>query len=181
MILLKKYTHIKGFTLIEVLASILILTGLIAIVVQISYGNTQRMKKAKQLEKIAYLLEIKMLELEQQLKLDGNISGSGEGDFKNEDNYFWSYETKPFVLPNPQVLLSLVQIPEDNLNMRMAQVLTDVFSKSIVELKLTVHYRGKRGKELQYSLVSYFVNYKYVPDFVAQNIRKFIPENTLGL
>ena len=169
----------KGFSLIEVLASILVLAGLISVVVQLSYGNTRRMKKARQLEKIAGLLELKMRELEEEFKGKKIIQlpDQDEGDFESEKNYSWSYETQPLILPHPEILLSLIRIPENELNIKMAQTLTGILSESVVELKLTVHYTGKKGKKLNYSLVSYFINYDDAPDFIFNRIGEILPEN----
>ena len=177
MLILKKQNP-KGFSLIEVLASILLLAGLISVIVQLSYGNTRRMKKARQLEKAADLLELKMLELEEEFK-GGEIAerfpSEQKGEFENEKNYFWTYKTQPLVLPHPRMLLSLIQLPENQLNMQMAKTLTGVLSETVVELKLTVHYEGKREKNFSYSLVSYFINYEDAPDFIFNQVLEFLP------
>lgn len=181
MLSLKK-RKIKGFSLIEVLASLLVLAGFMSIVVQLSYGNTRRMKKARQLEKAANLLEFKMLELEENFKGARivELPVQDEGEFENEEDYSWTYETQPFSLPNPQMLLSLIQLPENDLNLKMAQTLNGVLSESVVELKLTVHYEG-RGKSFHYSLVSYFINYENAPDFIFSRISDFLPKSPTGL
>ena len=171
---------IKGFSLIEVLASILVLAGLISIVVQLSYGNTRRMKKARQLDKIAGLLELKMRELEEEFKGEKivQLPDQDEGDFESEKNYSWSYKTQPLTLPHPEILLSLIQIPENEFNTKMAQALTDILSENVVELKLTVYYNGKKGGILSYSLVSYFINYEDAPGFIFNHISEILPKNT---
>ncbi len=169
----------KGFSLIEVLASILILAGLISIVVQLSYGNMRRMEKSRQLEKIANLLELKMLDLEEEFK--GNkipeLPSLDEGEFEDEEGYFWKYETQPLALPPPEILLRGAQLPQNELNLKMAGALTNVLSQSAVELKLTVRYEGKKGKKpLNYSLVSYFINYEDAPDFILSQMSSLLPE-----
>ena len=181
--MIPKNQKIKGFSLIEVLASVLILAGLVSILVQLSYGNTRRMKKARLLEKTAYLLEFKMLELEERFqgeKID-ELPEQDEGEFENEKNYSWTYETQPLTLPSLEMFLSLIQLPENELNRKMAQTLTDVLSESITELKLTVHYKEKRGPEFHYSLTSYFINYKKAPELIFNHIGNLLPENPMGL
>ena len=168
----------KGFSLIEVLASVLLLAGLISIVVQLSYDNTRRLKKARQLEKIASLLELKMLELEEGFKGERivELQETGEGGFKEEENYTWSYKTQPLAFPQPELLLSLVQIPQNEMNIKIAQALNGILSDTVIELELTVHYKTKKGKKLSYSLVSYFVNYENAPGFIFNYIKNFLPQ-----
>ena len=175
MITLKRQKT-KGFSLIEVLTSVLILTGFISILVQLSYGTTRRMKKVKQMEKAAYLLEFKMLELEEKFKMT-KLPEQDKGDFENEKNYSWTYKTQPLTLPDPQMFLSLTSLPENELNIKISQTLTSVLSDSVTELKLTVHYKGKRGPEFHYSLMSYFINYEEAPDLIFNRIGRFLPEN----
>ncbi len=167
----------KGFSLIEVLASLLILAGLLSIISQLFYGNNRRIRKARQLEKIASLLELKMIQLEEEFSGPKivQLPNQDKGEFKNEENYFWSYQTQAILLPSPRILLSLSRLPESELYLKMAQILTDILSDSLVELELTVHYRGK-GREVSYSLSSYFVNYETAPDFILKSISQFLPE-----
>ena len=167
----------KGFSLIEVLASILLLAGLISFMAQISYGNVRRIKKARQLEKAASLLELKMAELKEEFKGSSvpKLPPENKGEFEEEENYFWSYETQALTLPSSEILLSLARIPENELHSKMAETLTDVLSQSVVELKLTVHYEGKRNKNFSYSLISYFINYEDAPDFILNRVRELLP------
>ena len=169
----------KGFSLVEVLVSVLILAGLISIVVQLSYGNTRRMRKSLQLEKIASLLELKMLDLEEEFKGEkiSDLPEQGEGEFENEKHYFWGYKTQPLALPPLETLLSLIQLPKNELNIKMVNTLINVLSGTVVELKLTVHYGGGREKPLSYSLVSYFVNYEDAPDFIFNEMKNLLPES----
>ena len=175
MIILKKHKT-KGFSLIEVLTSVLVLAGFISILVQLSYGNTRRMKKVKQMEKAAYLLEFKMLELEEKFKM-AKLPDQDKGEFENKKNYSWSYKTQALILPDPQMFLSLISFPENELNIKIAQTLTSVLSDSVTELKLTVHYKAKRGPEFHYSLVSYFINYEEAPDLIVNHIGRFFAGN----
>lgn len=167
----------KGFSLLEVLASVLLLAGLISIVVQLSYGNTRRMRKSQQLEKIASLLELKMRELEEEFKGARivDLPEQDQGDFENEENYSWSYETQALTWPPADLFLSLTQLPASEINIKMAQTLNSVLSNSVVELKLTVQQKTKRGKGVSYSLVSYFINYEDAPSFIFSNIADILP------
>lgn len=167
----------RGFSLVEVLAGVLLLAGLISIVVQLSYGNTRRMKKSRQLEKMASLLELKMRELEEEFEGENiaNLPDQDKGEFEGEDRYSWSYETQPLALPQPSLLLSLAQLPENELNSQMAQTLIGVAGETVVELELTVHSQTEGGKEMSHSLTAYFINYEDAPDFIFNRLRELLP------
>lgn len=167
-----------GFSLIEVLASVLLLAGVISIIVQISYGNTRRIRKARQLEKAAHLLEKKMLEIEEKFRMDQEISTEEEGEFEEEEHYFWSYETRPFVLPSPEMLLSLANIPETEMNIKMFEIMKSVLSENTFELKLTVRYEGKKRQGFTYSLVSYFIDYQGTQHLIFENLMGLFPGNS---
>lgn len=165
----------KGFSLVEILISVVILAGFISAIVQLSYGNTRRIQKARRLEKIAQLLEFKMSELKERYKgrsID-NLLKEEEGEFINETDYFWRYQTQGMSLPQPRLFLAVVNLPEDELNMKVAEILTQVLSESVIELKLTVYYNGKKGKPFSSSLVSYFVNYEKAPDLIFKYMSNF--------
>ncbi|MCZ0932039.1 MAG: type II secretion system protein [Oligoflexia bacterium] len=170
----------KAFSLIEILSSILLLAGLIAIVVQLSYGNNIRVKKARQLRKTARLLELKMTELKQEFQGKDivNLPSEEQGEFEEEENYFWSYKTQALQLPDRSLILSLIQLPDNQLNSQLVETLRSVLSDTVIELKLTVEYRSKREKEFSYSLTAYFVNYDEAPDFILSQISNIIPRGT---
>ena len=172
----------KGFSLIEVLVAVLLLAALIALMAQLSYGNVRKLKKARRLEKTVRLLERKMLLLEEEFKGKNvfKLPAEDEGDFDNEENWFWSYQTQPLELPSSRILLAVAQIPENDLNTQMAETLIGVLSETVVELKLTVRHdpgkgKGKGGKSWERSLVSYFVNYEDAPDLILKRISSLVP------
>ena len=166
----------KGFTLLEVLVSILLLSGLISIFVQLSYGNIRRVKKARQLEKAASLLERKMLELEEEFKGSKSPLQEDKGEFADETDYSWSYQTKTLVLPSTDILMSLFQVPDNETNRQMLEIINGVLSTAVLELKLTVHYQGKRQKAFHYSLVSYFIAYLDAEDFIFKYLSDLWPQ-----
>ena len=165
----------KGFSLLEVLISVLLLASLISIFVQLSYGNIRRVKKARQLEKTASLLEQKMLQLEEEFKGSKSPLEEDEGEFKEEQDYFWSYKTQALTLPSTDVLMSLFQVPDNETNRQMLEVMNGVLFATVLELKLTVHYRGKRQKAFSYSLSSYFINYLDAEDLTFKYLSDLWP------
>ena len=167
----------KAFSLIEVLASILVLAGLISLVVQLSYDNNRRLKKARQLRKMAMLLELKMSDLKQEYKGKNivNLPSEDKAEFEDNKNYFWSYTTQALQLPDKDLILSIMNLPNNQLNNQMVETLSSVLSDTVMELKLTVEYRGKKKTEYRYSLKSYFVNYSEAPDSIASQLQNMLP------
>lgn len=168
----------KAFSLVEILASIFLLAGLIAIVVQLSYGNNRRLQKASYLRKAASLLELKMSDLKQEYQGKDifRLPSEDASEFKKYKNYFWSYTTQALQLPDKDTILSIMNLPENQLNSQMIETLREILSSTVVELKLTVEYRNKKKTEFSYSLSSYFVNYNEAPDFILNQIQNIIPQ-----
>lgn len=166
----------QGFTLIEVLGSIFILSILIAVSSQVSYGNFKKAQKAKILETSTRLLQIKMSELEAEYKGDDIILLPNEerGEFEQEQNYTWEYGTQKLQMPPGSILLSMQGLLPTKTNIQVIKIIKQVLSSTVIELKLTVTYtKGKRSSN--YSLVSYFINYRIVPVEVRGLISQFIP------
>ena len=169
----------KGFTLIEVLAAVAVLAGLMAVAVFSWSGNFRRLKKSKDLSEISFLLEQKMSELEAQYKNEiDSLLEKGEGEFFENPNYSWSYQTRPLALPDTLTWLSIQGLPQNDMNISVTEALKDILSNSVIELKLTVHLT-KTGKG--HSLTTYFINYENVPSMVQSILSKFSLQNQKSL
>ena len=171
-----------GFTLLETLAAVLLLAGLAALVSQISYGNFQRIKKSRRINRAAFLLEQKMSELEAEYKNSGNIAAlpsEAEGEFEDEKEFSWSYKTRPLELPGALAMLALQGIPQSDINIRLAGMMKDIARQIVLELELKATWK-KGGRQADYSLVSYFVDYGKASGHIQSAVAGFSPAGLLG-
>lgn len=170
----------KGFTLVEIMTSVLILAGLIALTSLGWSGNLKRLTKSKVIKKATALLEEKISDLETQYKNENitSLPERGEGEFKNEPKYTWEYTTQPFNLPSVLTLLNIQGIPQNDQNIFIANQLKEVLNNSIIELKLTVIYKqGSKARPVRYSLATYFIDHTNVSSDIQSILSQF---STLG-
>lgn len=170
----------RGFTLIEILAAVGVLAGLIAVVSFSWSGNFRRLQKSRNLNKASSLLEQKMSELEVKYKSGNRVFPleKEEGEFSEEPDYSWSYQTRPLTMPDVLTWLTAQGLPQNDMNISLTEALKNILSETVVELELTVHLK-KSGKK--YSLTSYFVNYDNAPALVESILSKFAAQNSGNL
>lgn len=150
----------KGFSLIEVMIAMSIIVGAIIVLSSSWSGHYHKIKKIKDYDEIAYLLEKKMIEVESLF--DGNLNSLSEeasGNFGDDyKNYRWELESQFLQLPS---LSEIYKAQNEEINDNISGILSefeDLMNRSIKEVKVTVFLkRGKR--EAQYNLVSYFISY----------------------
>ena len=170
----------NGFTLIEIMTSVFILAGLVALTSLGWSGNLKRFKKAQIIEKSTLLLEQKMSELETIYKNENiaSLPEKEEGEFENEPDYKWVYVTQPFQLPSGLTLLNLQGIPQNEQSIFIANQLKEMLSSAVVELKLTVTYqKGDKTQPVKYPLSTYFVNHTGISGQIQSVLSQF---STLG-
>ena len=149
----------KGFTLIETLVALVILAGAMIIISGIWSGNRQRVEKIGDYHKITQLMEKKIAELEFEWRKQNfdSIPKEQKGDFEEEKHFSWSVKTQPLTLPDPQKIMGLLG-QNQGPAVQIAQKTTQFLSQSILETKLTIHYK-KGSLESAYSLTTYIVNH----------------------
>ena len=155
----RKWIERKGFTLVELIMALMILASFVMIASRMRFGNHKRIEKAYQYHRAVQLLEKKMTELElewSQEKLSSPPE-DGSGTFEEEENFSWSFKTRPLELPKAAQLAKLVGSADDA-SITIAKMTTGVLSELVWEVKLTVHYKMAKSKS-DYSLTSYFVDY----------------------
>ena len=150
----------KGFSLIEILVTLVILSGAMIIVSQIGSGNQQRVKKLKHYSKITQLMEQKIsdLEFEWRRKNFDSIPESTKGNFEGEKHFSWSVVTQPLGLPDPKALMNLSGESQEGMAIQVAQVTKQFLSQAVRELKLTIHYK-KGPLKSAYSMTTYIVDH----------------------
>lgn len=153
----------RGFTLIEVLIAMMIMIGAVVVLTNAWSGNAARLEKARINNTTALLLQRKMAEVEIRYKdkpLE-EIPEEEAGNFGNAfPQYKWSIESKEFEMPNlSDALVSRDGGADQNL-LTVIQQMTDVISKNIKEVTVTVIYTSKRTKkQTKNAITTYFVDY----------------------
>ena len=152
----------KGFTLLEVLIALMIVAGGI-VALNIGWGNSFLMiRKSTMKYDVATLLERKMTEFEAKYKDKPitEIPEGEEGDFENDfPQYRWKMESRDLVLPDLTPLLISQQENPDEMLISMMKQMTEYLNKVIKEVKISVFVKGRGGKEVEFSVVQYFVDY----------------------
>ena len=150
----------KGFTLIEILIALVILSGFILSLGKMKAGNQKSLKKIEHYSKVTQLMESKIseLEFEWRKKNFDNLPREAKGDFKEEKHFSWSVATQPLSLPDPELFLKATGQKAEGMALQIAQVTEQFLSQAVLELKLTIHY--KKGKlKSAYSMTTYIVDH----------------------
>lgn len=151
----------KGFTLLETLLAVVILSTGILLLTSSWSGSFVRIRKTQLNQDVAALLERKMAEIDLEYRgkpLD-SIPEEKEDDFGSEySHYRWKLVSREFKAPNLSSILMSKEGGANEMLMTMINQLTEHLSKTIKEVKVTVIYTGGK-KPLEYSVVTYFVDY----------------------
>ncbi len=151
----------KGFTLIEVILALMILSGFFVAFNSSMSGTNFSLRKAEKLQVISSLLKSKLTELELKYLQAGYsaIPEEENGDFGTEfKDLSWKAEVRELEFPD----LTSMLITEESQNEMMLTVvrkMTDHFSKNIKELKLTITWKATNTKSMDFSATTYLVNY----------------------
>lgn len=151
----------NGFTLLETLIALIILSSGIILLAQSWSSSTIKIQKSQISYEVAALLERKMFEIENEYKdkpLE-SIPEEKEDDFGSDHpQYSWKMTSRDFELPDLTGLLTSKAGGADQMMLTLTQQLSDHLSKSIKEVKVTIIYKTSK-KNLEYSATQYFVNY----------------------
>jgi len=155
-------TRKRGFTLLEVLIAMSILTMVIIAVSSTWSGNFNRMRKINLANNVATLLERKMVELEAQYKNQpiSQIPEEETGDFGTDHpQYSWKLESQKFEMPDLTATLTSREGGADEMLINMIKQINEFVSKSVKEVTLSVIVTtGKRN--VSYKITTYFVDWE---------------------
>ena len=157
----KLWLGVRGFSLVEVMVAIVILSSVAVIVSMGLSGNLLRVRQSRLKHHVADLLERKAVEIETKHKgksLDKVVDESG--DFGKEfKRYRWEFKVEKFEMPDlGPLLISRKEGAEDFL-LTVIKQMTDFISKSVKEGTLAVFVKVNKKKEAKYSITMYFVDF----------------------
>jgi general secretion pathway protein I len=157
----------NGFTLLETLVAMIIMSTGILLVANAWSGNTMRLQKAKINNSVAFLLQKKMTEIEIYYKdkpveeIPETDGGDFSKDGKEFSQYKWTLKTRDFEMPNLADAMSSKDGGANELLIFMISQVTEFISKVVKEVTVTIIYTGKISKrEIKNSVTTYFIDYK---------------------
>lgn len=154
-----------GFTLMETLVAVMIMTGGLIVIGSSWSGNFMRMEKARVNANMAALLERKMTELDLLYRgkplseIQEEDAGEFEGDLKN---YRWEMRSKEFEMPDLTAAIGGQSQSQNNeMLILIARTVTEYVKTAVKEVTVTVYYRSNRAKskEIKQSVSTYFMDY----------------------
>lgn len=151
----------NGFTLIETVIAMVILSSGIMLLANSWSGSFMRVRKTQLSTEVTALLERKMteIELEYSGKPLDSIPEETEDDFGSEySQYSWKMTSKEFEVPDISATLTAQAGGADEMALTVMKTLTEHLGKSIKEVKVTVIYKGAK-KPMEFSATQYFVDY----------------------
>lgn len=151
----------NGFTLIETVMAMVILSSGIMLLANSWSGSFMRVRKTQLSTEVTALLERKMVEVEMEYagKSLDSIPEETEDDFGSDyPQYSWRMTSKEFEVPDISATLTAQAGGADEMALTIMKTLTEHLSKSVKEVKVTVIYKGAK-KPLEFSVTQYFVDY----------------------
>jgi len=151
----------RGFTLLEVLIALVIISGAIIVVANSWSGNFARIRKSSLNHDVATLLERKMVEIDAFYKdrAINEIPEDDAGDFGSDyPNYRWELKSKDFKMPDLTPLMVGQEDGGEEALIAMIKQMSEFLNEVIKEVQITVYVKA-RGRELAYSATQYYIDY----------------------
>ncbi len=152
----------RGFTLIEVLVAMVILTGGVMVLANSWSGNFMRIRNARVNNTMAVLLERKMTEIEVKYKDKKfeEIAEAENGDFGTKyPNYRWEMKAKKFEMPDMSAALISREGGAEQMFLTIIRTVQDFIKEAVKEVSVSVFYKARSGKEIKNTVTVYVVDY----------------------
>ncbi len=154
----------RGFTLIETVIAMIILTGALIVLTNSWSGSMLAVRKSRQLHSAALLLQKKITEYEilYEGKPLSEVKEEESGDFGDDyPDFSWSMKSKKIKIPDLSAGLTARDGGANEMELMIVKKLTEFIEKSVVEMKVTItqNSKGKVRKPLDYSATTYLVDY----------------------
>lgn len=152
-----------GFTIIEVLIAMIILSGGIMVIANSWSGNYNRLQKSRLNNTMAHLLQKKMIEIEIEYKNKSidEIKEEDSGTFPEYKGFTWTMKSQEFEMPDLSAALVAKNDGTDDTTLQMVKQVTEYIRKTVKEVTVSVSYRTPRAKRpLVHEVTTYFVDYK---------------------
>ena len=152
----------QGFTLIEVVLAIVVMSSGIFILTNSWSGTYNRLRKTQIQVQLAALLERKITEIEREYKnksLD-SIDEEKEDKFGGDvpDTYSWKMQSKKLEIPDISAALTAQDGGANESLILLMKTFTEHLSKSIKEVKISV-INTELGKPLVADVTIYMIDY----------------------
>ncbi len=149
----------RGLSFIEVMYSIIILTGVMVLISQFFSQSTKHIDRSKRYYLVSQLMEQKLTELELSYQQDGPsaLIEQERETFEDYPGFLWSLETKKMENMGPRDLIEGLR-EENQITNIMDQVSKQIMDL-VTEVKLTIYYT-KMEPEVSYSITTYFVDFQ---------------------
>lgn len=151
----------KGFTLLETLLAMVILSTGILLLTNSWSGSFARIRKTQLTNEISALLERKMVEIDAEYagKSLESIPEEQAEDFGEEyAQYSWKMQSKELEVPDLSASMTAREGGANEMAIMIIRQLSEHLSKSVKEVKVSIIYKGG-AKPIEYSATTYFVNY----------------------
>jgi len=151
----------KGFTLLEVMIALVVMSSALILLANSWAGATLRVKKAQSSFEIASLLEAKMAETEIKYR-GGSLDEIPEDpqEFDIDEKYKWRLSSKKIEFPD--ITSAFTQGgPVNPMIQTLVQQFTETLNKAIREVTVTIILTQDK-KTFEHSAVTYFIDYNKV-------------------
>lgn len=158
----------RGFTLLEVLIAMIILSSGVVLLVSSWSSSTARIKKTQLNTEIAALLERKVAEIDfkYQGKPIESIPEEEEDDFDGAPDYSWKMTSKNFIMPDLSGMLTGRDGGASEMILMLMKQFSEHLGKTIKEVTITVSYK-KSKKPYKASVTLFFVDFNKEPPLGA--------------